>query len=160
MAAGNQAKWGVIDQNGKRCDQSFHVASTVHDPDGTEMAAIYDAFDNLIEGGVFAGMITVDDDAQVAGTGVPGGYNAADKIHMVCRSTGDGSTVIIDIPSPGVTDSVPTPIFNADGTVNQSCAAVSAAITFINAHVLDTNGNAVVWVSGKRTRSDRLRTAF
>ena len=160
MAAGNLVKILVVDQNGKNCDTSFFVDSTIHDPADTGISAITSALDFLIVGGIEADMVELEDEVQVAGTATPGGYGAADKIHMVCRSSFDGSTHIIDIPNPGVSDSTLAVIFNPDGSVNQSCPAIAAAIAFINAHAMDGAGNLLVWVSGHRTRSSHLKTAF
>lgn len=160
MPAGNKVKVDILDQNGKSCDTSFFVASGTHDPNDSGVQAIITALDGLITGGESQNQLEVLDNTPAAGLGTAGGYNAADKIHMIARSTVSGGDVIIDVPCPATLDPTAVALFNLDGSVNQSCPAIAALITFINTYALDTNNNAVIWVSGSRTRSEGLRTKY
>lgn len=156
----NMVKIDVIDQNGKSCDQSFHVLDSIHDPADAGIVLVVQAVLNMVDGGSLQYQLEVLDVDPEAGLASAGGYNAADKIHVVMKSSSDGAPSIIDIPCPGVLDSTSAPIFNVDGTVNQACPAVAAMISFLNANFLDTDGNACFFKSGHRTRSSRLRTSY
>lgn len=160
MPAGNKVKINIIDQNGKSCDTGFFVASTVQNPDDDGIQEIVDAVQDLIDGAAVANLLELADNAPVAGGAIGAGYNAADKMRMIARSRVDGSTVIIDLPSPGVTNYASQPYFNTDGSVVQTQQDIADIITFINNNAKDSNGNAVTWVSGRRTRSQGLKTAF
>lgn len=160
MASGNKVKVNIIDQNGKSCDTSFFVASGTHDPADAGVQAVITALQALITGGATQNQLEVLDNAPAAGTGTAGGYNAADKVRMIARSTVDGADTIIEVPCPATVDSTAAPLFNLDGSVNQSCPAIAALITFINTYGLDTNGNPLYWVSGRRSRAEGLKTAY
>jgi uncharacterized ferredoxin-like protein len=159
MADGNKVKVDVTDNNAKSCDTSFFVPSTIHDPADASITAQIALIAALMTGGIAAHQVEVVADSATVGTRTPAGYNAADKIHCVLRSTIDGSTVIIDIPSMS-DQSASGFIFDDAGNVRLANTEVIAMIAFLNANALDTNGGACVFVSAKRTRSERLKTAF
>lgn len=160
MANGNLVKVNIIDQNGKSCDTSFFAVSTVHDPSDSGVQAVITALDDLIDGGAVANSIELAVEPNEDGAALAGGYNCADKIHVVLRSTTDGSTVIMDLPCPGTEDDTSVAMFNDDGTVNESSPGIADMIGFMNGGILDSGGNACVYVSARRTRSKGLKTAF
>jgi hypothetical protein len=156
----NLVKIEVIDQNGKPCDTSFFVPSTIHDPLDAGILDIGTQLQAMIEGGADAISVEVEDNVVVPGTGTAVGYNAADKISCILHSAGSGAVTTIDIPAPGGEDTTPSAIFELDGSVNRSCPAIAALITFLTANALDTDGNPLVFVSGKRKRAERLKTSY
>jgi hypothetical protein len=161
MAANaNLVKVEVIDQNGKLCDASFWVPGSVTDPADAGILDIIGKLVLLIEGGTVEYELIIQDPVAVPGTGVAGGYNAADKILVEARSTADASIVTIEIPDPGVTDGSAVPLFLPSGVVNTASTAISDMISFVNANAKDTNGEPVVFVSARRSRAAGLKTKF
>jgi hypothetical protein len=160
MASANRVKLQVIDQNGKSCDTSFYVPSSVELVTDASLSSVVTAIVALIEGGTTQYDLELIASISLPGGGTAAGYNAADKIHVVAKSVADASTVIIDFPCPGTLDGTGDPVFLANGTLNTAGFGGTQIVNFVNTYVLDTNGSHVTFVSGKRTRSERLRTAF
>jgi hypothetical protein len=155
----NKVKVKITDNNSKSCDTSFWVDPAIHLPSDAAITNMITAIIALITGGVTQHQVELFDDTPVTGTRTPVGYNAADKMHVVLRSNADGSTVILDLPVTA-DRSASGFIFDDAGNVHQANTEVAAMITFLNANALDTNGNMCTFVSAKRTRSERLKTAF
>jgi len=159
MADANRVKIDVTDNNAKGCDTSFFVPAAVHDPTDATITSQIALIAALITGGIAQHQVELFDDTPVAGGRGPAGYNAADKIHCVLRSNGDASTVIIDIPSMG-DQTAGGFIFDDQGDLQMGNPQVIALKNFLETNALDTNGNHCTFVHGKRTRSERLKTAF